>query len=132
MSRNLTDPQAIARYLIQRFSDLEMGATGALLIGDGDAPLGILILEVRPDANVDALDTILDGATTQVVPFLYKPGLAPTLTDEEVDLFCELVESPLVDIAVSDCLCVWSTGHYLARSNHGRLACLDDFEGGEL
>ena len=35
--RNLTDSQAIARYLVQLFTDQQMGATGALLLDENGA-----------------------------------------------------------------------------------------------
>ena len=128
--RVLTDPQAIARYILQRFTDQELGATGALLLDENGTPLGTLILETRPDADLSALVACMAaGATTQIVPFLFRPASDPMVTDEEIVMFCDLLESSLVGLTIPDCVYVWSTGNYLSRSSAGRLACVDEPKG---
>ena len=127
----LTDPQGIARYVLQRFTDQELGATGALLLDQNGAPIGTLILEIRPDADLPKLATSLAGATTQIVPFLFRPASDPMVTDEEIQVFCDLLEMPLVDVTIPDCVYVWSTGNYLSRSSAGKVGCVDDEPKGE-
>ena len=122
----LTDPQAMARYVLQRLTDQEIGATGALLLDKNGAPIGILILETRLDTDLSALEVTVAGAVHQIVPFLFRPVNDPMVTDEEIEMFCDLFGSPLGGATIPDCLYVWSTGDYLSRSNAGRLACVDD------
>ena len=121
----LTDSRAFALYLLQHFIGQQLGATGALLLNENSAPLGILILEHGPGADLAALPASLAGATTQIVPFLFRPEQDPWVTDEEINIFCDLLESPIRDVTIPDCLYVWSTGNYLSRSNAGRMACVD-------
>ena len=122
--RVLTNSRAFARCLLERFSESHLGATGAILLGEDSTLLGILILE---PANLTALPAALAGATAQIVPFLFRTGWDPMLTDEAIELFCGLLEA--TDVTVLDCLYVWDTGHYLARANAGELACVYDTEG---
>ena len=125
----LTDSRAFALYLLQHFTDQQLGATGALLLNEYSAPLGILILEHDPGADLAALPASLADAATQIIPFLFRPAGDPVVTDEEIKMFCDLLESPARNVTIPDCLYVWSTGNYLSRSNAGRLACIDEPEG---
>ena len=125
----LRESRAIARFLLQRFTDQQLGATGAVLLDKNSDPLGTLILEQRPDANLSALPASLAGATTQIIPFLFRPGNDPWVTDEEIKMFCDLLESSLIDVTIPDCVYVWSTGHYLSRSSAGKVCCVDEPKG---
>ena len=125
----LMDSRTIALFLFQRFTNQQLGATGALLLDENNTPLGTLILEHRPDANLSALPVSLAGSTAQIIPFLFRPGDDPWVTDKEIEMFCDLLESPPFDVTIPDCVYVWSTGNYLSRSNAGRVACVDQPEG---
>ena len=60
-----------------------------------------------------------------------RSGQDPWVTDEEIEMFCDLLESPRLDVTIPDCVYVWGTGNYLSRSNAGRLARIGEREGEE-
>ena len=127
----LTDSKAMARYVFQRFTNRELGATGALLLDKDGAPIGILILESRLDTGLSTLEVSAVGGHLQIVPFLFRPASDPMVTDEESAMFCGLLESAAGGAISSDCLYVWSTGKYLSRSRAGKVGCIDDEPKGE-
>ena len=127
----LSDAQALARYLLELFGEDEVGATGALLLDEQDAPLGLLLLELRSHTDRSGWPAALSRVAAQIVPFLYCPPTEPIPTDEQIEAFAVLSVDADARSYVRDTLTFWHTGQYMARSNKGRLKRLGTQGGGE-